>query len=56
MKYQIISAVSAPDLEARVNTYIENGWRPIGGVAYVPPNHSGSMPTFLQAVALETRN
>lgn len=56
MKYQIISAVSAADLESRVNTYIENGWRPIGGVAYVPPNHRSSLPSFLQAVVLETKD
>lgn len=33
MKYKILEATSSTQLEKLVETYIENGWKPIGGVS-----------------------
>ena len=35
MKYEILSATKLPRLEDKVNSYIRDGWKPLGGVSVV---------------------
>ncbi|GEM_PF-4376676 len=41
MEYQIVSAQWIAELEKLVNSYLQNGWKPIGGVSY--DNRTGNL-------------
>ena len=42
MEYRIVMDYSASGLERKVNAYMKDGWRPIGGLAINPEGQSTS--------------
>lgn len=48
MKYRVVSEESEYELANRVNKWIEDGWRPQGGLSFV--YHSSYKETWAQAM------
>lgn len=51
MKYRVVSEESEYQLANRVNKWIQDGWRPQGGVSFV--YHSSYKETWAQAMVKE---
>jgi hypothetical protein len=51
VRYRIITAIALGPLEERVNIYMEDGWRPVGGITV--DNSIDSSATYLQAIELK---
>lgn len=50
MKYRVIEEPYRVDLERAVNSAIEQGWKPIGGVCVNTNERRNSITTFYQAM------
>ena len=51
MKYRVVSEKSEYELANRVNKWIEDGWRPQGGLSFA--YHSSYKETWAQATVKE---
>ena len=49
--YKVVQDRDVQQVEARVKQMLAEGWEPVGGVAYTPPNENGpGSQTYLQAM------
>lgn len=48
MKYKVLSSTSTDGLMSEVNKHLQQGWRPLGGLAY-----NSDLQHYYQAVCLE---
>lgn len=52
--YHIVRRISIADLEEEISDYVEDGWRPIGGVSSYQ-NEENDLQMFMQAVLNESK-
>ena len=54
--YMILWGETDNDLEDRVETYMKKGYRPTGGVIFIPDRGDTSQSGFFQAVLREDKD
>ncbi len=55
MKYRVVEASEAEELAKKVNELIEDGWEPLGGVAYGIGLDDGTKEGSMQAMTKTNR-